>query len=333
MHQHLLNSDPIVLKREATGRFPLWEGSTPSCCLSSSPCALFDYPPVMSSTPVLPDSVDETFARLLERLAQRVENDDVEAGTDTRLSSERLPRKRSWRNASIPKARPADGGRDRSSEGLPLSYEEALRAHSRRQPAMGADITEIAFVARTATVATKVTTPSSPRRGTRDQPKSESSCKHSKNLEVKGPSKQGQQSTPIATIRCNPKNGRKVGSAGTKLQPSSPFGEVEAPAGIVLKKTSLSIRVTMQESNQLRLRAAEVGLSVAAYMRLCVLETEMLRVQVKQALVDLRTGTLQAQPVTLPAPRETGSSAFWFRFLFKPVTFFLGPLSSLRRSV
>lgn len=57
------------------------------------------------------------------------------------------------------------------------------------------------------------------------------------------------------------------------------------------KRTTVSVRLSEQESDRLRQRAAESGMSVSAYMRSCVLEAEQLRLQVKQALAEMRART------------------------------------------
>jgi hypothetical protein len=67
------------------------------------------------------------------------------------------------------------------------------------------------------------------------------------------------------------------------------------------RRAILSIRLSDRESDQLRRRAAESGLSVSAYTRSCVLEAEHLRAQVKQALAEMRTFMGQTEQAGLPA--------------------------------
>ncbi|HTJ30625.1 MAG TPA: hypothetical protein VL346_09000 [Acidobacteriaceae bacterium] len=63
------------------------------------------------------------------------------------------------------------------------------------------------------------------------------------------------------------------------------------------RQSIVSIRLNAIESEQLRQRAAESGISVSAYMRSCVLEAEHLRAQVKHALAELRAShTLTVAP-------------------------------------
>ena len=99
----------------------------------------------------------------------------------------------------------------------------------------------------------------------------------------------------------------------------------------------VSIRVNDMEFDRLRLRAAESGLSVSAYMRSCVLDAEHLRAQVKQALAEMRSSIHLAQASPSVAPiailnRENNmtSGGLWTRFLWRSATFFLGPLMAFR---
>jgi hypothetical protein len=75
-----------------------------------------------------------------------------------------------------------------------------------------------------------------------------------------------------------------------------------------LKRASITIRLTEPECAQLRLRAAEAGLTVSAYLRSCAFEVESLRTQVKVTLAQLRE---PAPAPTVPLPSR---SRAWFRF-------------------
>ncbi len=55
-----------------------------------------------------------------------------------------------------------------------------------------------------------------------------------------------------------------------------------------LKCASITIRLSKAECAQLRLRAAEAGLTVSAYLRSCTFEAEALRAMVKDTLAQLR---------------------------------------------
>ena len=67
-------------------------------------------------------------------------------------------------------------------------------------------------------------------------------------------------------------------------------GEREAAPGHEVRSASVTIRLSKAECEQLRQRAQESGLTVSAYMRLCVLEADALRDQVKTALAELKAG-------------------------------------------
>ena len=54
------------------------------------------------------------------------------------------------------------------------------------------------------------------------------------------------------------------------------------------KSASVTLRMSEAECEQLRVRAAEAGLTVSAYLRLCAFEADALRAQVKEALAELR---------------------------------------------
>ena len=84
------------------------------------------------------------------------------------------------------------------------------------------------------------------------------------------------------------------------------------------KLASVTVRISRAEFGQLQRRSAEAGMTVSAYLRSCAFEVDSLRAQVKQALADLRTAQLAAQP---PPP----SRRWWARFLLRE----RGPQSAL----
>lgn len=90
--------------------------------------------------------------------------------------------------------------------------------------------------------------------------------------------------------------------------PSRPDRETPAPADRCLKRASITIRLSESECAQLRLRAAEAGLTVSAYLRSCTLEVESLRAQVKQALAQLR------ESASAPTAPLLSRQKPWFRF-------------------
>jgi predicted DNA binding CopG/RHH family protein len=54
------------------------------------------------------------------------------------------------------------------------------------------------------------------------------------------------------------------------------------------KAASITLRMSEQEAIQVRKRAADAGLTISAYIRSCVCEAELLRAQVKSALIEIR---------------------------------------------
>jgi hypothetical protein len=54
------------------------------------------------------------------------------------------------------------------------------------------------------------------------------------------------------------------------------------------KLASVTVRLTRVEDEQLRLRAAEAGMTISAYLRSCAFEVETLRAQVKQTIAEMR---------------------------------------------
>ena len=57
------------------------------------------------------------------------------------------------------------------------------------------------------------------------------------------------------------------------------------------KAASITIRLSEAECAQVRQRATDAGLTMSAYLRSCVLEAEILREQVKEALTQFRSGS------------------------------------------
>jgi len=82
------------------------------------------------------------------------------------------------------------------------------------------------------------------------------------------------------------------------------------------KCSSITIRMSKGDCEQLRKRAAEAGLTVSAYLRSCTIEAETLRSQVKEALARLQAnsepGVLERAPTQRPL-RQTGLRQFLAR--------------------
>jgi hypothetical protein len=98
-----------------------------------------------------------------------------------------------------------------------------------------------------------------------------------------------------------------LGSACAPVASSPAHGHESAAASAAKppKTASITIRLSETECAQLRLRAAEAGLTVSAYLRSCTLEVESLRAQVKQTLAQLRAPKPPA-PEANRQPNGTG---------------------------
>jgi len=77
-----------------------------------------------------------------------------------------------------------------------------------------------------------------------------------------------------------------------------------------LKSSSITIRLSKIECEQLRKRAAEAGLTVSAYLRSCTFEAETLRAQVKQALAELRLASCRDDQSSTPQPKRSWSQSW-----------------------
>jgi len=85
------------------------------------------------------------------------------------------------------------------------------------------------------------------------------------------------------------------------------------PVSVPRKSSSITLRLTAEEDDRLRARAAEAGLTVSAYLRSCAFEVESLRAQVKQAVAQLR----HPNPPP-PAPRRNWLARLWALARRKP---------------
>ena len=76
------------------------------------------------------------------------------------------------------------------------------------------------------------------------------------------------------------------------------------------KCASITIRLSKTECDQLRRRASQAGLTVSAYLRSCTFEAEALRAQVKDVLAELRTATISGEQGAAPVPRRSWLERF-----------------------
>lgn len=99
----------------------------------------------------------------------------------------------------------------------------------------------------------------------------------------------------IATQPLMPLSRRSSTAAQNETQPRSQSRPLRREVRVTpmserdRKCSSVTIRMSQTECEQLRERAAEAGLTISAYLRSCTFEAEALRAQVKQALAELRS--------------------------------------------
>lgn len=74
-----------------------------------------------------------------------------------------------------------------------------------------------------------------------------------------------------------------------------------------LKKSSITIRMSEEECEQLHQRAAEAGVTVSAYLRSCTFEAEALRSQVREVLSQLTASAEEKQAID-PGSKKPVSS-------------------------
>lgn len=79
--------------------------------------------------------------------------------------------------------------------------------------------------------------------------------------------------------------------------------QAPVPGSQERKCASITIRMSEEDCQQLRDRAAEAGITVSAYLRSCAFEVESLRAQVKQTLAEMRS----ASPGVKPSERAQSS--------------------------
>ena len=97
----------------------------------------------------------------------------------------------------------------------------------------------------------------------------------------------------------------RAGAASCMLDPGS---RVEATGQAQRKRSSVTIRMTQAECDQLQRRASAAGLTVSAYLRSCIFEAEALRAQVKEALAQFNAAKEQP-PMETPTIERRGCKA------------------------
>ena len=98
----------------------------------------------------------------------------------------------------------------------------------------------------------------------------------------------------------------------TGQYPGAPGGTAPSPRQSGRRCSSVTVRLSAPESEQLHLRAAEAGLTVSAYLRSCAFEVESLRAEVKSTLAQLRP--LEAPSEINPEAAAPVRRRLWPRF-------------------
>src|SRR5579859_5812213 len=232
----------------------------------------------------------ESFSGLLERLARRV---DEETGIGSNSNSGRSSTLRTGgasRKQPAPQANRTETRSKTAGGVLPLSYEKALQMHRRREKPSGPLPESILPAAETRQQSphkrakAKKSAATTPRSKTKRHSEPLTMHQHASAADTpysKGPSALPQH-PPARTPR----------SPG-EIEPPNLLGMMERDhvnLALEQRRTIVSVRLSSLESERLRLRAAESGISVSAYMRSCVLDADHLRAQVKRALEEMRAG-------------------------------------------
>jgi predicted DNA binding CopG/RHH family protein len=153
-----------------------------------------------------------------------------------------------------------------------LTYENALRAHSRYKPAEPADWGAVAPYELPEALETPVD----------DEPAAVTS----------------QQPQTAAVSRAGNTASRELVTPFVSKQVDSALLDRDR------KCASITIRMSKAECVQLRQRAAEAGMSISAYLRSCTFEAESLRAQVKEALAELKCANPGKPPMKKPPARS-----------------------------
>jgi hypothetical protein len=80
------------------------------------------------------------------------------------------------------------------------------------------------------------------------------------------------------------------------------------------RSSSVTVRFSQSEAEQLHTRAAEAGLTVSAYLRSCAFEIESLRAEVKSTLAQLRSAT--QPPEAKPDTQQVDLQRRWLSPMF-----------------
>jgi hypothetical protein len=233
-------------------------------------------------------------------------------------------------------------------EGVQLSYEKALRIHARHRQNSEHNLPKTE-PAKSPQVDSTTVTPAmdvKPGGTTLPNPTGSKTAKKVKPAKTQNGLAQTQRkpkakAAPPSTARsknsqANHRRHSNQEDSDTYLQRLQP-PVLQQELQLSHRRSVVSVRLTDLEFARLRDRASESGISVSAYMRSCVLDAEILRAQVKQALAEMRTLTAHPEPVRVPAIAASRSTTVadggeWFRFFQRSAAYLLSPFFQFRRS-
>ena len=256
------------------------------------------YPPAMSINKAAKEPATESFADVIERLTVRAANlyptplRGLDETPQHQTSRENLHGKKMHHD------------KQKLEDGLAsVSYERALRTHSRYKPETEAPKIAAESIAPLPTpqspipqnVAPIIETPDN---AFQDDP--------GPNLDP-GPDFYQSIEQPLAP---DPSEQPNPGSLPSRTQLI--LNASLATRQLELKQCTISVRLNRAESEILRLRAAESGMTISAYIRSCVLEADQLRAQVKMALAELRAKTIEMEAPVIALKKQSWSFLAWF---------------------
>jgi len=211
-------------------------------------------------------------------------------------------------------------------ESAPLSYEKALQIHSKRANVSEKDVDSAIprlVSSQHQEMSAEKALPPRPREAFAFSPKTARA--------IPGPKKKLK-----TALKTRSKSSSRRAESKSLISPKHHELQLSRIDPAAQRRSVVSVRLTELELAQLRERAFESGISVSAYMRSCVLDTEQLRAQVKQALAEMRG--VRPAPASIPQPALSGmqsdgsSNSDWFRLLLRSAAFLLSPLFAFRRS-
>jgi hypothetical protein len=260
----------------------------------------------MSLAEALQNPTTESFAHFIEKLAFEPENPNSYAGLELFESPQETPSSDPLGDAA--KEFPEHHANDDLAF---VSYEKALRTHSRYksgpEPIPDASLPQnpprpssIPHVAKPADL-------SSPQHPV---------ASNSELMDDLDPAFSQQIDSPVKP----PQSGQQIQSDRSGLTQQI-LNAARAAQQLELKRCTISVRLNLVESEILRLRAAESGMTISAYLRSCVLEADQLRAQVKQALAELRSKTTECDSPSKPFKKQNRSFRAWIHALAETLRF------------